>query len=192
MKIIGLTGGIAMGKSTAASMLRRLGLPVYDSDAAVHRLYARGGAAVPGVGALYPNVIADGAVDRAKLRAVVLGNPEALKRLERLVHPLVRAQSNRWVAQQRRRRTAQVVLDIPLLFETGRDREVDTIWVMTCPAFIQRQRALARPGMETQTLRALLARQMPQDQRLRQADRVFQTGNGKAALYRDLRRALNL
>jgi len=190
MKIIGLTGGIAMGKSTAAAMLRRLQVPVHDSDAAVHQLYAKGGAAVPLIGQAFPSAIRDGAVDRAALRETVLDKPEALKQLEALIHPLARQHSQVWLQRQRMRRTRLVVLDIPLLFETGRDREVDDIWVVNCPPFVQRQRALARPGMDADKLAAILKRQVPQSHRLRCADRLFQTGNGKAALFRDLRAAL--
>ena len=190
MKVIGLTGGIAMGKSTATQMLRRLGVPVHDADAAVHGLYARGGAAVPLIAEAFPRAISDGAVDRAKLRETVLGQPEALAQLEALVHPLARQQSQAWLRAQRLRRAPVSVLDIPLLFETGRDQEVDEVWVVTCPAFVQRQRALARPNMTTTKLKAILARQTPQSHRLRCADRIFQTGNGKPALFRALQAAL--
>ena len=190
MKIIGLTGGIAMGKSTAAALLRRLSIPVHDSDAAVHALYAKDGTAVPLVAADFPEAMVNDAVDRAKLREAVIGQPNALKRLEALIHPLVRQQSHQWMRMQRLRRAALVVLDIPLLFETGRDREVDEIWVVTCPPFIQRQRALARSGMDAAKLDAILARQTPQSHRLRCADRIFQTGNGKPALHRALKYAL--
>lgn len=190
MKIIGLTGGIAMGKSTAATMLRRMGVPVHDSDAAVHHLYAKGGAAVSHIAKAFPDVVKDGSVDRAALREAVLGKPAALKKLEALIHPLVRQHSQNWLSRHRIRRTRLVVLDIPLLFETGRDREVDEIWVVNCPALVQQQRALARPGMDAEKLAAILDRQVPQSHRLRCADRVFQTGIGKAALLRDLKSAL--
>ena len=184
MKIIGLTGGIAMGKSTAAAMLRRQGMPVHDSDAAVHRLYARGGAAVAALAPLFPSAIVDGAVDRTRLAKLVLGKPTALRQLETLIHPLVRADSQAWLKRQRRARA--VVLDIPLLFETGRDREVNTIWLVDCAPFLQAQRALARPGMTPEKLNAIRARQTAQAFRRKRADHIFPTGQGKAALWRTL------
>ena len=191
MKCIGLTGGLAMGKSTAAILLRRLGLRVHDADAAVHRLYAKGGAAVSSVAHAFPDAVRAGYVDRAALREVVLGNPAALGQLEALIHPLVRQQTQSWLRGQRRRRARLVVLDIPLLFESGSDQDVDEIWVVHCPAFVQRQRALARPGMDAKQLQAVLDRQVPQAHRLRRADRIFQTGNGKAALHQALAIAVN-
>ncbi len=190
MKVIGLTGGIAMGKSTAAAMLRYLQIPVHDADAVVHALYARGGAGVKAVREHFPETLVDGAVDRTRLRERVVGQPKALARLESLIHPLVRQHTASWLREHALRRARLVVLDIPLLFETERHREVQEIWIVTCPAFVQRQRALARPGMDARRLDAILARQTPQAQRLRAADRIFPTGNGKPALFQALRRAL--
>ena len=191
MKVIGLTGGIAMGKSTAAGLLRYLGVPVHDADATVHDLYRRGGAGAKAVWEHFPEVLVDGAVDRTLLRDLVLNQPQALKVLESLIHPLVRLRSRQWLRMQRRWREPLVVLDIPLLFETQPYQEVQEIWVVNCPAFLQRQRAMARPGMDEEKLTAILVRQKPQSFRLSRADRIFQTGNGKPALFRALYRSLS-
>ena len=186
MRVIGLTGGMAMGKSTATSLLRRQGVPVHDSDATVHALYARRGAAVAPVAAQFPEALKDGAIDRRALSRLVVGKPEALQTLEAIMHPLVRAASKDWMRVQQARRVPLVILDIPLLFETGRHREMDAVWVMHCASFLQTQRALRRPGMTREKLKALLARQADQPFRLKHADAIFPTGQGKAALYRAL------
>lgn len=179
MIVLGLTGSIGMGKSTAARMLRRLGCPVHDADAAVHRLYARGGAAVAPIAAAFPGAVKDGAVDRVALSARVVGDPEALRRLEAIVHPLVLADSRRFLRQCARRRVRVAVMDIPLLFEgTGRAR-VDSVAVVTAPAFVQRTRVLARPGMTEAKLSAILARQTPDAEKRRLADFVVPTGLGR-------------
>ncbi|WP_114395471.1 dephospho-CoA kinase [Oleisolibacter albus] len=179
MIVLGLTGSIGMGKSTAASMLRRLGCPVHDADAAVHRLYARGGAAVPRIAALFPEAIRDGAVDRARLSALILGDPAALKRLEAVVHPLVRKAADDFLRRSARRGVAVAVLDIPLLFETGGQDRVDRVVVVSAPAFVQRRRVLARPGMTADKLALILARQMPDREKRRRADFVVPTGLGR-------------
>ena len=186
MRVIGLTGGMAMGKSTATAMLRHMGVAVHDSDATVHQLYARRGAAVGPVSHRFPSALKDGAIDRQALSKAVVGDAAALKDLEGIMHPLVRAASHRWMQMQQARRARLVVLDIPLLFETGRDREVDAIWVVHCAAFLQAQRALRRPGMTREKLTALLGRQAKQSLRLKHCDAIFPTGRGKAALYRAL------
>ena len=139
MIILGLTGSIGMGKSTAASMLRRLGCPVHDADATVHRLYAKGGRAVPRVQALFPEAVRNGAVDRAALAACVLGRPDSLKRLEAAVHPLTRADADDFLKRWARQRVPVVVMDIPLLFETRGERRVDAVAVVSAPAWLQRQ-----------------------------------------------------
>ena len=175
-----------MGKSTATHMLRLMGVPVHDSDAAVHRLYACGGQAVPVIGQHFPDAIQNQAVNRQALGKLVLGDPAAMKRLETLIHPLVKAESQAWLKRQRRRQAPCVVLDIPLLFETGRDQEMDEVWVVDCPPFLQAQRALRRPGMTPEKLQQILGRQVTRTTRLRHATHVFQTGNGKAALHRQL------
>lgn len=188
--MIGLTGGIGMGKSTAARAFRRLGLAVHDADAAVHRLYAKGGDAVPAVAALVPDAVRDGAVDRAALGRAVLGDAALLARLEAAVHPLVRRAETRFLHQARRRGDAAVVLDIPLLFETGGDVRVDSIVVVSAPASVQRSRVLRRPGMTAGRFAAIVARQMPDAEKRRRADVVIRTGLSRHHAQAALRRAL--
>ena len=180
MILIGLTGSIGMGKSTAAKALRRLGLPVHDADAAVHRLLAPGGAAVQPVLALFPYV-ADtaGGIDRQQLGARVFGDPAALHRLEAILHPRVRAAKRRFLAAQARRRQRLVVLDVPLLFETGGERECDAVLVVSAPPFLQRQRVLGRPGMHEAKFRSILAKQMPDREKRQRAQYVVPTGLGQ-------------
>lgn len=192
MKILGLTGSIGMGKSTAAAMLRRLGVPVHDADAVVHRLFEPGGGAVPPVAAAFPGVVKDGRVDRAELGRRVFGDPGAMARLEAIVHPLVRAAERRFLDSHRRRNTALVVLDIPLLFETGGERRADRVAVVSCPAFLQAQRVLRRPGMSPERLAAIRARQMPDAAKRRRADFVVPTGIGRRETLRRLRRIVTL
>ncbi|WP_027283490.1 dephospho-CoA kinase [Rubritepida flocculans] len=194
MKVWGLTGGIGMGKSTAARAFRRLGVPVFDADAAVHRLQARGGRAVRPIAAAFPGAVKEGAVDREALRRAVLGDPAALARLEAIMHPLVRREQERFLARWRGRGARLVVLDIPLLFETRPDRRgLDAILVVSAPAPVQRARVLARPGMTPQRLAAILARQMPDAAKRRRADHVIRTGlsrhHAQAAVRRLVRRA---
>jgi len=186
MLVLGLTGSIGMGKSTAAAALRRLGLPVHDADAAVLRLMERGGAAVQAVAEAFPGVEADGAIDRGRLGAQVLGNDAAMKRLEAILHPLVRAEAHRFLATQARARRPLAVLDIPLLFETGGDALCDAVIVVSAPPFIQRARVLRRPGMTEEKFQAILARQMPDAQKRRRADFVVQTGLNRAHSLRQL------
>jgi len=159
MLILGLTGSIGMGKSTTAGFFRAAGVPVHDSDAVVHRLYA--GEAVAPVEAAFPGTVVDGKVDRAKLSAQLIGNPEAIRQLEAIVHPLVRAVSRRFMQDQAARGARVIVLDIPLLFETGGEKHVDAVVVVSAPAEVQRARVLSRPGITAERLDALLARQMP-------------------------------
>jgi dephospho-CoA kinase len=176
MIVLGLTGSIGMGKSTAARMFADEGVPVHDSDEAVHRLYA--GAAVPMVEAAFPGTVVDGAVDRGRLAQKVLGDAAALKRLEAIVHPLVRADADVFVERHRAAGAALVVLDIPLLFETGGRDRVDKVVVVSAPAAIQRERVLRRPGMSEEKLASILARQVPDEEKRRQADFVIDTGDG--------------
>lgn len=192
MKIIGLTGSIGMGKTTAAAMLLRLGLPVHDADATVHALFARGGKAVAAVGAAFPGVVIHGVVDRARLGSVVFGDGVALKRLEAIVHPLVRAAERDFLARQRRRKARLVVLDIPLLFETGGRKRCDKVAVVSCAAFLQAQRVLARPGMTLERLRSIRAKQMPDAQKRRLADFIIPTGMGKPLALRRLKAAVRV
>jgi dephospho-CoA kinase len=165
VRILGLTGGIAMGKSTAARQLRRLGLPLHDADAAIHRLYGPRGAALAAVARRFPEAIVDGRVDRQKLGQLVFGKPEALKALERILHPLVRRETLAFLQRQARRRRPLAVLDIPLLFETGGEAFCDYVVTVSAPAFLQRQRALARRGMTPAKLAAILARQTPDSEK---------------------------
>ena len=186
MIVIGLTGSLAMGKSTAATMLRRLGLPLQDADRAVHRLLGPGGAAVGSVAAAFPDSLRNDAIDRQALGAQVFGNPAALDRLEGLLHPLVRLETLRFIALKSRQRRPMVVLDIPLLFETGGEALCDAVILVTAPEFLQRQRALRRPGMTPEKLAGIRDRQMPEAQKRRRANFVVQTGLGKGYTQRAL------
>jgi dephospho-CoA kinase len=173
MFILGLTGSIGMGKSTTASSFAEAGVPVHDSDAAVHRLYE--GDAVAPVEAAFPGVAVDGKVDRAKLAAQLIGQPDAIKRLEAIVHPLVRAATQRFVQAQAAKGARVILLDIPLLLETGGEKNVDAIVVVSSPPAVQRARVLARPGMTAEKLDALLARQMPDAEKRARAHFVVDT-----------------
>lgn len=188
MIVLGLTGSIGMGKSTAANTFRRLRVPVFDADAAVHRLQGRGGAAVRPIEAAFPGTTRDGRVDREALRSRVLGDPAALTRLERIVHPLVRAAERRFLAAARRRGERLAVLDIPLLFETGGERRVDQVLVVSAPAAVQRARVLGRGGMSEARLAAILARQMPDALKRKKADHIVNTGLSRHAAQRHIRR----
>jgi len=192
MIVLGLTGSIGMGKSTASAMLRRLGCPVHDADACVHTLLGRGGKAVPEIDAAFPGVIVDGAVDRAALGAKVFGNAEALRRLEGILHPLVAADRDQFLKGHALRRTPVVVLDVPLLFETDGDSRCDVTIVVTAPRLIQSQRVLARPGMTEQKLCDIRARQMPEDAKRKRADLVIWTSLGKAPVLRTLANTIRL
>ena len=179
MLILGLTGSIGMGKSTAAGMLRQLGVPVHDADASVHRLMARGGAAVPQIAALFPDAVQDGQVDRGRLGQAVFGDAAALRRLEGVLHPLVRRGSDRFLRRQARRRRWLAVLDIPLLYETDAAGRCDAVVVVSAPAWLQRQRVLARPGMTAERFAAIAAQQVPDREKRRKADYVVETGLSK-------------
>jgi dephospho-CoA kinase len=175
MFVIGLTGSIAMGKSTTARMFVEEGVPVHDADAAVHRLYES--EAVSAIEAEFPGTTRDGRVDRALLGQRVAGNPEALRRLETIVHPLVAAVRDRFLADARAKGAKVAVLDVPLLFETGGDKRVDAVVVVSAPADVQRARMLER-GIPAERMAALLARQMPDAEKRRRADFVVDTGHG--------------
>lgn len=197
MFVLGLTGSIGMGKSTAAAIFRRLGVPVHDADAAVHRLLAPGGTAVPAVLEAFPGVERSDAegrlgIDRKVLGQIVFHDPAALKRLEDVLHPLVRAEAWAFLRRQARRRAEVVVLDIPLLFETGGARLCDAVVVVSAPAWLQAQRVLRRPGMTPETFAAVRAKQMPDAEKRRRADFVVPTGLGKGETLRRLRRILRL
>ena len=176
MRIIGLTGGIGMGKSTAAAAFRRARIPVFDADLAVHRMQAKGGRAVKAIEAAFPGTTKDGAVDRIALRQAVLGNREALTRLEHILHPMVETEERAFVGRARRAGKRAVVLDIPLLFETRGDKRVDTVVVVSAPRAIQVHRVRLRRRMSTADVEAIIARQMPDEEKRRRADLVVRTG----------------
>jgi dephospho-CoA kinase len=178
MIVLGLTGSIGMGKSTAARMFRRLNIPVHDADAAVHRLMGKGGHAVAAIQAAFPGTVVAGRVDRPALGAKVFGHPAELRRLESILHPLVQAEAQRFIRRQRARRRKMVVLDIPLLFETGGERRCDAVIVVSAPRFLQQARVLARPRMTAARLAEIEALQMPDRDKRRRADFVIETGLG--------------
>jgi len=184
MIVIGLTGSIGMGKSTTAKMFAEAGVPVHDSDEAVHRLYS--GAAAPLVEAAFPGVTVDGRIDRNLLGQRVIGNSEAIRKLETIVHPLVRADADAFLARNRATGAKLAILDIPLLFETGGRDRVDKVVVVSAPADIQRKRVLARPGMTPDKFEAILARQVPDTEKRRLADFVVDTGAGMEAARRSV------
>lgn len=187
--LLGLTGSIGMGKSTTSAMFRAAGVPVHDADQAVHDLYA--GAAAPQIAAAFPGTTVDGVVDRAKLSAAVLGRPEALAKLEAIVHPLVRAEEQAFLAQARRAGATVATFDIPLLLETGGEGRYDAIVVVTAPADVQRKRVLGRAGMTEEKLAAILARQMPDAEKRRRAHFLVDTSLGLVAAERQVRSILN-
>lgn len=173
--LLGLTGSIGMGKSTTGRMFTARGHPLWDADAAVHRLYAQGGTAVAPVAAAFPTALKDGAIDRAALKAALAADPNGLKRLESIVHPLVAADRNDFIAQARESGARIVVLDIPLLFETGGEAYMDGVAVVSTDAETQRARVMARPGMTAETFDMILSRQMPDAEKRARADWVIPT-----------------
>lgn len=183
--VLGLTGSIGMGKSATAALFEEEGVPVHSADAAVHRLYA--GKAAPAVEALFSGTVVEGVVDRERLAARVLGDAEALKALEALVHPLVREEETAFLDAARARGEPLVVLDIPLLFETAGEGRVDRILVVTAPADVQRARILARPGMTPERFAAILDKQMPDAEKRRRADVVIDTSRGFDAARAEVR-----
>lgn len=190
MIVIGLTGGIGMGKSTAAAVFRRAHIPVFDADTAVHRMQARGGAAVPAIAAAFPGCVRDGAVDRTLLRRAVFGQPEALRRLEAILHPMVRRAELDFLARARRTGRPIAVLDIPLLFETRGEQLTDLVVVVSAPAALQRHRVALRRGMSQADAAGLIARQMPDREKRRRADVVIQTGLSRRHAQRRLVRLI--
>jgi len=188
MYVIGLTGGIGMGKSTAAAAFRRAGIPVFDADAAVHSLQAPGGRALPAIAAAFPGSVVNGTLDRAALRAAVLEHPAALARLEAIIHPLVRRLELAFLAAARRARKRLVVLDVPLLLETGGERRVDRVVVVSAPPDVQIERVRRRRKMDPAQVRAVIARQMPDAAKRRRADHVVRTGLSRHHAQRAIRR----
>jgi dephospho-CoA kinase len=179
MLILGLTGSIGMGKSATAALFRAEGIRVHDADAAVHALYR--GAAAPLIEAAFPGCVTNGVVDRAALGAQVLGDAAALKRLEAIVHPLVGGVRDRFLAEARAAGASVVVLDIPLLFETGGNRAVDAVVLVSAPETVQKERVLARPGMTPAKLAAILAKQMPDADKRRRSHFIIDTSRGHDA-----------
>lgn len=184
MIVLGLTGSIGMGKTTAATMFAEAGVPVYSADDAVHALYS--GRAAPLIEAAFPGTVENGTVDRQKLSAAVIGKPEALKKLEAIVHPLVREEEEAFRRKAGQSGVAIALIDIPLLFETGAEKRVDRIVVVSAPAEVQRARVLARPGMTEEKLDAILARQTPDAEKRARADFIIDTSGS----FDDLRRQI--
>jgi dephospho-CoA kinase len=191
MFVLGLTGSIAMGKSTASHTFRCFGVRVFDADAEVHRLFAPGGAAVEPVGTAFPGCLdARGGIDRAAVGRRVFGDAVALDRLEAIVHPLVRAAERRFLQRCAAARRPLAVLDIPLLYETGGERRVDGVAVVSAPAFLQAQRVLRRKGMSADRLAAIRRRQLPDAEKRRRADFVIPTGLDRRQSVRAIARII--
>jgi len=190
MIVLGLTGGIGMGKSTASAIFRRARIPVFDADAEVHRLQSPGGRALPAIASAFPGTVIEGTLDRARLRTAVIGDPAALRRLEAILHPMVRAAETRFLAGARRRQVPLVVLDIPLLFETGGADRVDRIIVVSAPASVQLARVRKRRRMAPDQIAAIIARQMPDAAKRRLADHVVRTGLSRHHAQTSIRRLI--
>jgi dephospho-CoA kinase len=188
MIVLGLTGSIGMGKSTTAGMFREEGVPVHDSDEAVHRIYS--GEAAPLIEEAFPGVVVEGVVDRDRLAKAVLGNPDALRKLEGIVHPLVRADADAFIERARSEGEDLVLLDIPLLFETGGEQRVDRIVVVSASPDVQQQRVMARAGMTEEKFAAIRERQVPDEEKRRRADFVIDTGLGMDAAHAQVRSIL--
>ncbi|MEO6379402.1 MAG: dephospho-CoA kinase [Caulobacteraceae bacterium] len=190
MIVLGLTGSIGMGKTTTAEMFTEAGVPVHSADAAVHALYAQGGAAVAAIEQAFPGVTHDGAVDRAHLAQRIIGDDEAHHLLESLVHPLVAASRDGFFDSAAADGAKVVVVDIPLLFETGGDRLVDAVVVVSAQPSVQRQRVLSRPGMTEEKFDALLSRQTPDAEKRARADFLVETDQGLEAARDQVKRIL--
>jgi dephospho-CoA kinase len=190
VKIVGLTGGIGMGKSTAAAAFRRARVPVFDADAAVHLLQAQGGRALPAIERAFPGTVVNGRLDRAALRRVVLADPAQLHALEGILHPLVRAAQRRFIALARGRGARLVVVDVPLLFETGGEKRVDHVMVVSAPASVQLARVRRRRRMSDSQIAAIIAAQMPDSVKRRRADTVILTGLSRFYAQRAIKRFL--
>ena len=185
MFVLGLTGSIGMGKSTTAAMFRDEGIEVHDADAVVHALYR--GAAAPKIEAAFPGTTCDGVVNRGLLGARVLGDPAALARLEAITHPLVAASRDAFLSEARKNGAPLVVLEVPLLFETGGDRKVDAVVLVTAPEAVQKERVSRRAGMTPERLGVILARQMPDAEKRARAHFIVETGGEVAATRRQVR-----
>jgi len=189
MIVLGLTGSIGMGKSTTATLFAEAGVPVYDADATVHMLYE--GEAVPAIEAAFPGTTANGKVDRSKLSACVVHDPAAIKRLEQIVHPMLGASRQKFLDDAERSGAAVAVVDVPLLFETGGEKRVDAVVVVTTTPELQRQRILARDNMTSEKLDAILARQLPDAEKRRRADFVVDTSDGLDPVRQRIQDILN-
>lgn len=188
--IIGLTGSIGMGKSVAAKMLRKMGCAIHNADEAVHELLGQGGAAVKKVAKIFPATLRENRIDRAALGKIVFGRPRDLRRLEKILHPLVRKAEIKAIVKARKQGKKAIVLDIPLLFETGAERRCDATICMTASAKIQRARVLKRPGMTQARFKAILSQQMPDREKRRRADFVVRSDRGLRYTEERLRAAL--
>jgi len=184
---IGLTGSIGMGKSETAKLFARLGVPIYDADAAVHMLYEKNGAAVAPVGEAFPGCVKDGRIDRKALGEIVMGDAVALARLEAIVHPLVLEVEQAFLARAKAQGADLVVLDIPLLFETGAERRFDAVVAVSAPQAVQWARVMARPGMSEERFARILSRQLPDAEKRARADYVVDTGRGLEAAFDQVR-----
>jgi dephospho-CoA kinase len=190
MRILGLTGGIGMGKSTAAKILRHAGFPVFDADAAVHRLQAPGGRALPAIAAVFPGTVRNGILDRAKLRAIVLNDRAKLRQLENILHPLVRAEQKRFLSRARAAGTRMAVLDIPLLLEGNSKNTVDDIMVVSAPLRTQMARVRRRRRMSDTDIARIIALQMPDAEKRKRADVVIRTGLSRFHTVKSIKRWL--
>lgn len=190
MRVLGLTGSIAMGKSTAAAMLRRMGVPVLDSDAIVHDLTRPGGAAIQAITDAYPEMAAGAGIDRRELSQRAFDDPAVLRKLEQILHPMVRAAQARFLKRQRARGQRLVVLDVPLLYETGGEKNCDAVAVVSAPRLVQMERVLSRRNMTLRKLHGIEARQMPDVEKRRRADFVIPTGLGRRPTWVALKKAV--
>jgi dephospho-CoA kinase len=185
---LGLTGSVGMGKSATAQMFAEEGVPVFDADAAVHKLYE--GEAVAPIAAAFPDTVSAGRVDRARLSRAVVGNKEAFAKLEALIHPLVREAREQFLAAAKAKGAKLVLVDIPLLFETGGEHDVDRIVVVSAPSPVQKERVLARPGMTEEKFRAILEKQMPDSEKQKRAHFIIDTSRGFDAARKEVRAIL--
>src|SRR5262245_53523239 len=192
MIVIGLTGSIGMGKTETARMFAAEGIPVSDSDAIVHRLYDRGGAAVMPVAAVIPHVVVNGRIDRTKLAQHLKSHPGDFARVEEIVHPLVRAEQEKFLDEARRRKARLAVIDVPLLFETGRDRDVDKVVVVSAPPDTQRRRVLTRPGMTEEKFASILTRQLPDPEKRARADCIVDSDRGLDFAHAQVRHIIDV
>jgi len=189
--IIGLTGSIGMGKSTAARQFKYLGVDVYEADKVVHDIIKNNKDVIRRIKIIFPDVMKNGAVDRQRLGKQVFASPNALKKLENIIHPVVRHVQKKFIMNCARRRRKIIVLDVPLLFETGQNENCDVVCVVTCPAFLQKIRVMSRPGMTEKKFQNILNQQMPDIEKRRHADMIINTGLGHGNGYRQVKSILN-